>query len=152
MILLCSFQSNRSFSFLYIIYIYIYMPEANNNFIRSRKPANTAFRQQRLRAWQPIMTPKSVIPSFIVVGVIFISLGIILLVASNSVGLDRMFWIICYMIVLGCWSQYWIWLWIREHMRITFDRYRDYQETSLCLLWPGWLLSEPSFVCEICGL
>ena len=26
----------------------------------SRRPANTAFKQQRLKAWQPILTPKTV--------------------------------------------------------------------------------------------
>ncbi|RKP16562.1 Lem3/Cdc50, partial [Rozella allomycis CSF55] len=46
---------------------------------------DTAFRQQRLKAWQPILTPKTVIPSFFMLGVIFIPIGIILLLASNSV-------------------------------------------------------------------
>lgn len=44
--------------------------------IKSRKPPNTAFRQQRLKAWQPILTPKSVIPLLFVLAVIFAPLGI----------------------------------------------------------------------------
>lgn len=43
---------------------------------KSRKPPNTAFRQQRLKAWQPIMTPKSVIPFLFVLAIIFAPLGI----------------------------------------------------------------------------
>ncbi|CAG8555861.1 15980_t:CDS:2 [Acaulospora morrowiae] len=52
---------------------------------KSRKPANTAFKQQRLKAWQPILTPKTVLPTFFIVGLIFAPLGGLLLYASNSV-------------------------------------------------------------------
>ncbi|KAL4898440.1 ligand-effect modulator 3 family [Aspergillus ambiguus] len=52
---------------------------------KSRRPANTAFRQQRLKAWQPILTPKSVLPLFFIVGVIFAPIGGLLLWASASV-------------------------------------------------------------------
>ncbi|CAG8503150.1 1724_t:CDS:2 [Funneliformis mosseae] len=38
---------------------------------KSRKPANTAFKQQRLKAWQPILTPKTVLPTFFIIGIIF---------------------------------------------------------------------------------
>ena len=51
----------------------------------SKRPDNTAFKQQRLPAWQPILTPKSVFPTFILVTVVFIPLGAVLLVASNNV-------------------------------------------------------------------
>lgn len=46
---------------------------------KSRKPPNTAFRQQRLKAWQPILTPKSVIPLLFVLAMIFTPLGIAIL-------------------------------------------------------------------------
>lgn len=49
------------------------------NHTKSRKPPNTAFRQQRLKAWQPILTPKSVIPFLFVLAVIFAPLGIAIL-------------------------------------------------------------------------
>ncbi|MBE7181249.1 MAG: hypothetical protein INR71_08580 [Terriglobus roseus] len=53
---------------------------------KSRRPPNTAFRQQRLKAWQPILTPKTVLPLLFVVGIIFAPLGGVLLWASNQVG------------------------------------------------------------------
>ncbi|PYH77166.1 cell cycle control protein [Aspergillus uvarum CBS 121591] len=52
---------------------------------KTRRPANTAFRQQRLKAWQPILTPKSVLPLFFVIGVIFAPIGGLLLWASSQV-------------------------------------------------------------------
>ncbi|KAJ5482428.1 Protein of unknown function DUF284transmembrane eukaryotic [Penicillium sp. IBT 31633x] len=52
---------------------------------KTRRPANTAFRQQRLKAWQPILTPKSVLPLFFIVGVIFAPIGGVLLWASSLV-------------------------------------------------------------------
>ncbi|KAK2793451.1 hypothetical protein FQN52_005157 [Onygenales sp. PD_12] len=52
---------------------------------KSRKPANTAFRQQRLKAWQPILTPKTVLPLFFIVGIIFAPIGGLLIWASSQV-------------------------------------------------------------------
>ncbi|KOS21392.1 Meiotically up-regulated protein [Escovopsis weberi] len=52
---------------------------------KSRRPANTAFRQQRLKAWQPILTPKTVLPLFFAVGIIFAPIGGLLLYASSIV-------------------------------------------------------------------
>ncbi|KAJ5136984.1 Meiotically protein [Penicillium atrosanguineum] len=52
---------------------------------KSRRPANTAFRQQRLKAWQPILTPKSVLPLFFIVGILFAPIGGVLLWASAQV-------------------------------------------------------------------
>ncbi|KAL1306535.1 hypothetical protein AAFC00_005226 [Neodothiora populina] len=52
---------------------------------KSRRPANTAFRQQRLKAWQPILTPKTVLPLFFAVGIIFAPIGGLLLYASAQV-------------------------------------------------------------------
>jgi len=52
---------------------------------KSRRPPNTAFRQQRLKAWQPILTPKTVLPLFFIVGVIFAPIGALLLYASDQV-------------------------------------------------------------------
>jgi hypothetical protein len=46
---------------------------------------DTAFRQQRLKAWQPILTPKTVLPLFFAVGVIFAPLGGLMLWASSQV-------------------------------------------------------------------
>lgn len=52
---------------------------------KSRRPANTAFRQQRLKAWQPILTPKTVLPLFFIFGIIFAPIGALLLYASSQV-------------------------------------------------------------------
>jgi len=51
----------------------------------SRRPADTAFKQQRLKAWQPILTPKWVISSFFAIGVAFIGIAIAIIQASNQV-------------------------------------------------------------------
>lgn len=46
---------------------------------------DTAFKQQRLKAWQPILTPATVLPTFFLIGVIFLPLGGVLLWGSNKV-------------------------------------------------------------------
>ncbi|KAE8444776.1 hypothetical protein EG329_014236 [Mollisiaceae sp. DMI_Dod_QoI] len=57
----------------------------DNTKTKSRRPANTAFRQQRLKAWQPILTPKTVLPLFFAIGIIFAPIGGGLLYASAQV-------------------------------------------------------------------
>lgn len=52
---------------------------------KSRRPPNTAFRQQRLKAWQPILTPKSVIPLLLLLAVVFAPLGIAIIHTTYSV-------------------------------------------------------------------
>ncbi|CAO3607165.1 unnamed protein product [Mucor fragilis] len=52
---------------------------------KSRKPANTAFKQQRLKAWQPLLTPKTVLPTLFVAGIIFAPLGGLFLYESDTV-------------------------------------------------------------------
>ncbi|CAL5872276.1 uncharacterized protein PFLUO_LOCUS6537 [Penicillium psychrofluorescens] len=59
--------------------------DADDKKPKSRRPANTAFRQQRLKAWQPILTPKSVLPLFFIVGVLFAPIGGVLIWASSQV-------------------------------------------------------------------
>ena len=49
---------------------------------------DTAFRQQRLKAWQPILTPKTVLPLFFAIGIIFAPIGGALLYASAQVCLS----------------------------------------------------------------
>uniref|UniRef100_A0A8C1FCV8 Cell cycle control protein n=1 Tax=Cyprinus carpio carpio TaxID=630221 RepID=A0A8C1FCV8_CYPCA len=53
--------------------------------VKSKKPDNTAFKQQRLPAWQPILTAGTVLPAFFMIGLIFIPIGIGLLVTSNNI-------------------------------------------------------------------
>ncbi|XP_007892977.1 cell cycle control protein 50B [Callorhinchus milii] len=52
---------------------------------KSNKPDNTAFTQQRLPAWQPILSAGYVLPLFIVFGLIFIGIGLGLHFTSNSI-------------------------------------------------------------------
>lgn len=51
----------------------------------SKRPENTAFKQQRLPAWQPILTAGTVLPAFFTIGLIFIPIGIGLYVTSNNI-------------------------------------------------------------------
>ncbi|KAF9052760.1 cell cycle control protein [Panaeolus papilionaceus] len=50
-----------------------------------RRPANTAFKQQRLKAWQPILTPKTVLPTLFIIGIIFAPIGGLLIWGSSMV-------------------------------------------------------------------
>lgn len=52
---------------------------------KSRRPAESAFKQQRLPAWQPILTAGTVLPTFFVIGIAFIPVGIGLLYFSDEV-------------------------------------------------------------------
>ncbi|KAJ7104883.1 transcription regulator [Mycena epipterygia] len=51
----------------------------------SRCPANTAFKQQRLKAWQPILTPKTVLPTLFIIGLLFAGIGGLLVWGSSLV-------------------------------------------------------------------
>lgn len=51
----------------------------------SKRPSNSRFKQQRLPAWRPILTPRTVLPTFFATGIVFLAVGIALLTASNSV-------------------------------------------------------------------
>lgn len=62
---------------------------------KSRRPPNTAFRQQRLKAWQPILTPKTVLPLFFAIGIIFAPIGGLLLYASSQVQEIRLDYTTC---------------------------------------------------------
>ncbi|CCM03829.1 uncharacterized protein FIBRA_05978 [Fibroporia radiculosa] len=50
-----------------------------------KRPANTAFKQQRLKAWQPILTPKTVLPTLFIIGIIFAPIGGLLVWGSGLV-------------------------------------------------------------------
>jgi hypothetical protein len=51
----------------------------------SKRPKDNAFQQQRLKAWQPLLTPYWVIGTFLTIGVVFCPLGAAILSASNGV-------------------------------------------------------------------
>lgn len=59
--------------------------EVVENNVKSKRPSSSAFKQQRLPAWQPMLTAGTVLPSFFIIGIAFIPVGIFLLVFSNNV-------------------------------------------------------------------
>lgn len=59
--------------------------EAIETVVKSKRPSDSAFKQQRLPAWQPLLTAGSVLPSFFIIGIAFIPVGIALLYFSDSV-------------------------------------------------------------------
>lgn len=48
-------------------------------------PLDTAFKQQRLKAWQPILTPKTVLPTFFLIGLVFAPIGAVLYYYASQV-------------------------------------------------------------------
>nr|KAF6463407.1 transmembrane protein 30A [Molossus molossus] len=60
-------------------------PCAPGGTVKNRRPDNTAFKQQRLPAWQPILTAGTVLPTFFIIGLIFIPIGIGIFVTSNNI-------------------------------------------------------------------
>jgi len=52
---------------------------------KSKRPDNSAFKQQTLKAWRPILTPRLVVILFSSVGIIFLPIGIAIIVASNEI-------------------------------------------------------------------
>ncbi len=56
-----------------------------NNLFFSTYLSDTPFKQQRLKAWQPILTPNKVIGIFLCIGIIFVPVGVQLLYESASV-------------------------------------------------------------------
>ncbi|KAF7201634.1 cell cycle control protein 50B [Nothobranchius furzeri] len=51
----------------------------------SNRPDNTAFTQQRLPAWQPILSAGIVIPGFVLIGLAFIGIGVGLFLTSRDI-------------------------------------------------------------------
>jgi len=59
---------------------------------KSKRPADTAFKQQNLKAWRPILTPKTVILTFFIVGILFVPIGAAVLVTSSNVRSCKLQW------------------------------------------------------------
>lgn len=51
----------------------------------NRRPKDTNFKQQKLPAWQPIMTAGTVLPVFFAIGIAFVPLGVALLITADNV-------------------------------------------------------------------
>jgi len=59
--------------------------QAPNRSAATHEPKDSAFKQQALPAWQPILTAGTVLPTFFVIGVAFIPIGVGLMYFSNQV-------------------------------------------------------------------
>merc|ERR1712179_525804 len=53
--------------------------------VKTKRPIENAYFQQTIPAWQPTLTTKASIPWLVVIGVIFIPVGVALLKASHDV-------------------------------------------------------------------
>ncbi|XP_061823918.1 cell cycle control protein 50B [Nerophis lumbriciformis] len=51
----------------------------------TNRPDNTAFTQQRLPAWQPMLSAGIVIPGFVLIGLAFIGIGVALFITSRNI-------------------------------------------------------------------
>jgi len=51
----------------------------------TKRPSNSDFKQQTLRAWRPVLTKKTVLPTFFIVGAIFVVVGAVLLAQNADV-------------------------------------------------------------------
>lgn len=51
----------------------------------SRRPEGDPYMQQSMRAWSPYITPKKAIWGYVIIGLVFIPLGIILGINSADV-------------------------------------------------------------------
>jgi hypothetical protein len=52
---------------------------------QTRRPLDTALRQQRVKAWYPVLDPWYVIFGFLAIGAIFIPTGMYFIPSSSSV-------------------------------------------------------------------
>lgn len=60
-------------------------PAATAGSEKNNRPSDSAFKQQKLKAWQPILTPTWVVCTFMVIAIVFLPVGGILFAASDNV-------------------------------------------------------------------
>lgn len=60
------------------------MPELTKKPEKSQRPSENPYWQQRLTSWDPVMTPFSVIVMLLVIGIIFLPVGVTMLYSANS--------------------------------------------------------------------
>lgn len=64
---------------------FIFWNDRETNKRKSRRPLNTGFRQQRLKAWQPNLSPHSIVPLFIVIACVFGPIGVGLIISAQNI-------------------------------------------------------------------
>lgn len=52
---------------------------------KSKRPDDTPFKQQKMPSWQPILTPIKIIGIFLLIGIVFVPVGVVLRNASNNI-------------------------------------------------------------------
>jgi hypothetical protein len=83
--------------------------------VESKRPKDTPFRQQRLKACQPILTPPVVIGVFLGVGLLMFTLGFIMWSANNQV------WVfLCFV----CWGGFFFFFFFFQVVEVV-KRYDD---------------------------
>lgn len=60
------------------------MPELTKKPEKSERPSPSAYWQQRLTSWDPVFTPFSVISMLVIIGIVFLPVGVTMLFGANS--------------------------------------------------------------------
>lgn len=63
--------------------------------VKTRRPKDTNFTQQRIAAWNPILTPKSVVPLYLIIAIVCVIVGGCLLSISSKVSEITIFYQNC---------------------------------------------------------
>jgi len=53
--------------------------------VKSRKPSENAFTQQKMLAWQPVLSPPWVVSIFLIIFIVFTPIGVFIVLATNNV-------------------------------------------------------------------
>ncbi|EGV64319.1 alkylphosphocholine resistance protein lem3 [Yamadazyma tenuis] len=112
---------------------------------KSRKPGNSAFRQQRLKAYSPVFTASNVIPLLLILAIVFVPLGAAMWYASDRVQDLAINYAHCEKLASA------------DHWSAIPDEYLDYHLKDKSYKQPQWRLSkdesqqfeDESNVCEI---
>ena len=114
---------------------------SKQNAQKSRKPANTSFRQQRLKAWQPILSPQSVLPLLILMACVFAPIGIGLVVSTISVQRLVVNYTECDALAPA------------KHFETIPSEYVDYHFSKKVAVQPQWMvLTDPELGNQTCRI
>jgi hypothetical protein len=70
--------------------------------VLKNRPPNTAFRQQRMRAWQCVLTPKLIVTIFSILAAIYLGFGAYLTYLAYTVCCFRSIHVFEYKTLTGC--------------------------------------------------
>jgi len=80
-----------------MVIVNVMLISLDNADVKKNRPPNTAFRQQRMRAWQCVLTPKLIVIVFSILAAIYLGFGAYLTYLAHTVSrigcfLFRNFW------------------------------------------------------------